>query len=143
MAILGHFGRVVPAAATAAVVGSWSSPVLAYYPSNFLDQIPGPVTTVPLPPAVIDPIVFPPSPPAVPPTVPPYVPPPTIPPTVVPPTVVPPTVVPPAEEPPVCSCSPPTPQGTPEPATLVSGLIGLAVAGGASKARRRLWPTKG
>ncbi len=77
------------------------------------------------------PPVWPVSPPVtvVPPTVPPVVVPPTVPPPPFVPPVVPPVIVPPPVVPPVVV--PPTdPNSTPEPATLVSSVIGLAAAAG-------------
>ena len=76
------------------------------------------------------PPVFPGNPPVT--VVPPTVPPPVIvvPPVVPPPVVVPPVVPPPVVVPPHC----PPPNGVPEPATLISALVGLAAA---AAARRR------
>lgn len=77
------------------------------------------------------PPIWPVSPPVtvVPPTIPPVI----VPPPVIPPVVVPPPVVPPIIVPPVC---PPPVTATPEPATLISGLIGLAAAAGYGLKRR-------
>lgn len=77
------------------------------------------------------PPVFPGSPPVT--VVPPTLPPPVI---VVPPVVPPPVVVPPVVPPPVIVVPPhcPPPNGVPEPATLISALVGL---GAAAVARRR------
>ena len=77
------------------------------------------------PPAVVPPVV---PPPVV--VVPPVAPPPFVPP---PPPVI---VVPPVSPPPIVVSPPPPPTGTPEPATLVSGLIGLAAAAGYGLKRR-------
>lgn len=66
--------------------------------------------------------------------VPPVVPPPIVVPPVVPPPFVPPPVIPP----PPCSCPPVVnpPNSVPEPATLVSAAIGLAVAAGAVRRKK-------
>jgi len=55
---------------------------------------------------------------------------------VVPPVVVPPVVVPPVSPPPIV-VPPVTPPGVPEPATIVTSLIGLAAAAGYRRAVRR------
>ncbi|AWM36220.1 hypothetical protein GobsT_60010 [Gemmata obscuriglobus] len=97
---------------TAAPFAVWVQPAHAFFPPVITS--PPPVVVVPPtlpPPVIVDPPVSPP----------PFVPPPP-PPVVVPP-VVPPVVVPPV-------CPPPPPCGVPEPATVVSGLIGLAAAAG-------------
>lgn len=97
---------------TAAPFALWVQPAQAFFP---------PILTSP-PPVVVVPPISPPPVIVVPPvSPPPFVPPPP-PPVVVPP-VVPPVVVPP-------TCPPPPPCGVPEPATLVSGLIGLAAVAG-------------
>lgn len=80
-----------------------------------------PVTVVPptVPPVIVVPPVSP--PPFVPPTVPPVI--------VVPPVSPPPLVVPPVS---------PPPNGVPEPATVVTALIGLVAAGGYRLTRRQV-----
>jgi hypothetical protein len=87
------------------------------------------------------PPVWPVSPPVtvVPPAVPPVVVPPTVPPPpfVPPPPVVPPVIVPPPVVPPIIVSPPPPPSGTPEPATLVSSVIGLAAAAGYGLRKRK------
>jgi hypothetical protein len=132
MATLAHWSKVVPATAGAFLVG-WTTPAQAFFPSYLPDIVGRPVTTipVPVPPPTNDPPTDIPVPPL------------PVPPTPVPPTPVPPTPVPPPDDnnpptevPPTCECTPNTPNSTPEPATLVSGLIGLGVAG-AVRARRR------
>ena len=129
-----QWGKVVPTAATVAVVGGWSAPAQAFFPSYLPDILNDPVTTVP--PVVVPPPPFPISPPVTPVPPPPFVPPPVVPPVVPPPPPNVPNEVPPV--PPTCSCHPNTPNETPEPATLISGLIGLGVAG-AARGKRRLW----
>src|SRR5438045_915999 len=83
-------------------------------------------------------------PPVVPPgTAPPVGVPPVAPPPFVPP-VVPPVIVPPVTPPPVhghpnpccCYCPPPPPCGVPEPATIVSSLLGFAAFAGYRGTRR-------
>ena len=78
-----------------------------------------PVIHLPPPPVVVPPVVVPPV------VVPPVSPPPFVPP--------PPPVVPPVSPPPITV--PPTP--TPEPATVVSALLGLAAAAGYGLTRRK------
>lgn len=80
------------------------------------------------------PPVFPGSPPVS--VVPPVVPPPVI---VVPPIMPPPVVVPPVMPPPIVipPVSPPPITTTPEPATLVGGLIGLGAVAGYRRLKRR------
>jgi hypothetical protein len=98
----------------------WTPPATAFFPPVW--PISPPVTVVPPtapPPVVVAPPVSPP-PMVVPPTSPP--------PIIVPPVAPPPIVVPPV--------APPPPTGTPEPATLVSGLIGLAALAGYRLKRR-------
>jgi hypothetical protein len=78
-----------------------------------------PVITVPPPPVVVPPVVVPPV------VVPPVSPPPFVPP---------PPVVPPVSPPPITV---PPPPGVPEPATIVTSLIGLAAAAGYGLTRRK------
>lgn len=97
---------------TATPFALWAQPVQAFFP---------PILTSP-PPVVVVPPVSPPPVIVVPPvSPPPFVPPPP------PPVIVVPPVVPPVVVPPHC---PPPPCGVPEPATVVSGLIGLAAVAG-------------
>lgn len=95
----------------------WAAPAQAFFPPMW--PISPPVTVVP--PTSPPPLVV------VPPVVPPVSPPPVI----VPPVSPPPIVIPPVSPPPITT--------TPEPATVVSGLIGLAAAA----AYRRLKRQKG
>jgi hypothetical protein len=85
------------------------------------------------------PPVWPVSPPVVvvPPAVPPVVVPPTVPPPPFVPPVVPPVIVPPPVVPPIIVPPPPPPSTTPEPATVVSTVIGLAAAAGYGLRRRK------
>ena len=104
---------------TAAPFAAWSPAASAFFPPVW--PISPPVVVVPpvlSPPVVVDPPVVPP---------PPFVPPVSPPPVVVPPVLPPPIVVPPVV--------PPT-SATPEPATLVTGLIGLAAVAGYRLKRR-------
>lgn len=96
---------------------AWSPTAAAFFPPVW--PVSPPVTVVPpaIPPVVVPPVVPPP---------------PFVPPSVVPPVVVQPPVVPPVYVPP-----PPPPSGTPEPATVVSSLIGLAAAAGYGLRKRK------
>lgn len=87
----------------------WSPDASAFFPPMW--PVSPPVTVVP---PIVPPVVV------VPPTIPP---PPVLPPVVPPVVVVPPTV--------------PPPTGTPEPATIVSTIIGLAAVGGYALRRRQ------
>ena len=78
---------------------------------------PPPIVGIVVPPLSPPPIIVPPVSP------PPFVPPPP------PPVIVPPVSPPPVLEPPPCSCMSP-PCGVPEPATIITGLNGLAAAAG-------------
>jgi hypothetical protein len=104
--------KLVPAA----VVVLTASPFVAYAPQA----------------QAFFPPVFPGSPPVA--VVPPTVPPPVI---VVPPVVPPPVVVPPVVPPPVIVVPPhcPPPNGVPEPATLISALVGLGAVAVRKKMR--------
>lgn len=109
--------KVIPAAAVGAAVTVYCAPVQAFFPPvpNGSDVVvtPPPISPiVPLPPPVSPPPVAPPPPPIVPPPPPPLVP------------------------PPPCDCDCP-PQSVPEPATVVSGLIGLGAVGLAALRRRK------
>ncbi len=97
---------------TAAPFAVWSSPAQAFFPPVW--SVPQSVTVVPPvnpPPLIVVPPVSPP----------PFVSPPSPPVIVVPPVNPPPIVVPPVS---------PPPNGVPEPATIVTGLIGLAAVAG-------------
>ena len=96
----------------------WSPAATAFFP---------PVWGTTYPPAVVPPV----SPPPVV-VVPPVAPPPFVPPSPPPPVIV---VEPPSPPPPVI-VSPPPPNGVPEPATVVSALLGLAAAAGYGLKRR-------
>ena len=85
--------------------------------------------------AAFFPPVVPPPPVVVPPIVPPVVPPPVVVPPVIPPPFVPPPVVVPPVVPPPVIVDPPC--GVPEPATVVSALVGLAAAAGYRLTRRK------
>jgi hypothetical protein len=106
--------QLIPVATVTLTVGSfavWVPPAQAFFP-----PVPSSPPVVVVPPVSPPPIIV----------VPPVSPPPFVPPPPPPVIVVPPTV-PPVVVPPVC---PPPPSGVPEPATVVSGLIGLAAAAG-------------
>src|SRR5262245_5362835 len=96
----------------------WTPTASAFFPPVW--GVPPPVVVVPpvAPPVVVVPPVSPP----------PFVPPPS-----------PPVIVPPLSPPPIIVVPPvsPPPNGVPEPATVVSGLIGLAAAAGYRFARLR------
>lgn len=102
---------------------------------------PPPVVVVPVSPPPVSPPVSPPpvvvppvSPPPV--VVPPVPPPPFVPPP--PPPSVPPVVTPQGGDPGcTCTCPHPTPQTVPEPATIVSGFLGLSVLGGYAWRRKK------
>jgi len=109
--------RILPTATLTVIPFSWEIPVAqAFFPP----VLPPPVVVVPpvLPPPVVVPPVGPP----------PFVPPPP-PPAIVPPVCPPPVVVPP------CKCNP-RPACVPEPITLVSSVVGLAVVAGYRALRR-------
>src|SRR5436190_13733619 len=89
---------------------AWSPSAGAFFPPVWGTSPPVAV----VPPATPPPVVVPPVAP------PPFVPPPPPPVIVVPPTLPPPIIVTP----------PPPPNGVPEPATVISALLGLAAAGG-------------
>jgi hypothetical protein len=114
--------KLLPAVTVSLTVfpfAAWSPVAEAFFPPVW------PVS----PPTVVVPPVSPPPVIVVPPvSPPPFVPPPPPPVIVVPPVSPPPIIVPPVSPPPMC--------GTPEPATLVSGLIGLAAAAGYGLKRR-------
>jgi hypothetical protein len=115
--------KLLPVATVTLTVGpfaAWSPTADAFFPPVW--PISPPVTVVPptSPPPVV--VVPPVSPPPI--TVPPVSPPPII----VPPVSPPPIVIPPVQPPPITT--------TPEPATLVTGLIGLAAAAGYRLKRR-------
>jgi hypothetical protein len=95
---------------TAAPFALWTPTANAFFPPMW--PVSPPVTV--LPPPVSPPVI---------------VDPPSVPPVIVEPPVVPPVIVVPPSVPPPSS-------GTPEPATLVSGLIGLAAAAGYGLKRR-------
>lgn len=122
MAVLTHWTKVFPATAGAVLVGAWANPAQAFFPSYLPDIVSGPPTSVPLPPPTINIPTGIPVPPVSPPPFTPPVPPPNTD-----------TSVPP---PPPCCCDCNNPTQTPEPATLVTGLIGLGAAGAASRGRR-------
>lgn len=108
---------VVTVSLTTLPFAMWSSNAQAFFPPVW--NVPPPVAAVPPvapPPLIVVPPVAPP----------PFVPPPPPPLIVVPPVVPPPIMVPPI--------SPPC--GVPEPATVVSGLIGLAAMAGYGLRRR-------
>lgn len=135
--------RLMPATGIM-LAGSWVAPAYAFFPpvtnpgtgGGGVSVSPVPPVSQPqvtVPPTIPIPVTPPPPfipvvPQTVPPTVPPVVPP------VVPPTVPP---VTPTED--CCCTSPPpvTPSETPEPATMLSGLIGLGVVAGAAWKRRK------
>lgn len=94
----------------------WSPSASAFFPPVWGTSPPPSVVPVSPPPVVVVPPVAPP----------PFVPPP-------PPPVI---VVPPPPPPPVIVVPPPPPNGVPEPATMISGLIGLAAAAGYGIKRR-------
>lgn len=131
MVIKSRFWKLIPTTAVGAVAFTLSTETAqAFFPPLPLGS--GPVTVSPLPPVNVPttPITpVNPNIPVIPPIVPPVPPPPFVPPPI--PTV--PTTVPPTV-PHVC---PPTPQNVPEPATLVSGFLGLAVLGGVAWKRRK------
>jgi hypothetical protein len=115
--------RLAAVAMAAAVIASCAGRVEARYPPVFLPPPPPPVFTPPPP-------VFTPPPEVTPP-----------PPIVVPPTTQPPTTQPPPTQPP-----PGTPPGgtqnTPEPSSLVIGLLGSGFAGLYSAFRRKRQPAE-
>jgi hypothetical protein len=127
--------RMIPTAAVGAAAFTLTTQtVQAFFPPITAPPAGGPVTvSPPPPPPVIIPVV-----PEVP--VPPVTPPPPVVPPVPPPQFVPPPpppVVPPQGEPDCDCCQPTTPQTVPEPATVVTGLIGLSVLGGYKWTRRK------
>ena len=93
----------------------WAPPAQAFFPPVF----PGSPPVAVVPPTSPPPLVV------VPPVIPPVSPPPVI----VPPVSPPPIVIPPVSPPPITT--------TPEPATVVSGLIGLAAAMAARRLKRQ------
>ncbi len=95
----------------------WSPTATAFFPPVWGTSPPPSVIPVPPPPVV---------------SVPPVMPPPFVPPVVTPPII----VTPPSCPPPVIVTPPQPPNGVPEPATLISGLIGLAAAAGYGIKRR-------
>lgn len=103
---------------------AWAPPAQAFFPPLWGTNPPVavvPPTVIASPPSSLPPLVV--APPVSPP---PFVPPP-------PPAIV---VSPPAAPPPLIVSPPPMPNCVPEPATLVSGLIGLAAAAGYGLKRR-------
>jgi hypothetical protein len=103
---------VLPTVTLTAITYTVSTPTVhAYFPP----VVPQPPSVIVVPPVVNPPVVVPP---------------------VVPPVVVPPVVPPPVVVPPTCHCPPP-PNCVPEPATIISTLLGLAAAGGYGLARRQ------
>jgi len=105
-------------------------PYTVYCPTAyawFPPVVPPPPVVVVVPP-VVPPVVVPPV------VVPPVSPPPFVPPPP-PPVVVPPVCPPPVVVPPTCNCT--GTNSVPEPATIVTALVGLAAAGGYSLTRRK------
>lgn len=121
------------ASGTFGAVTICAGPAAAFFPPVPVDP---PVQIVDRPPTPQPPVIVPPTvPPMVPPvSPPPFVPPPpTSPPPLVPPVVPPPPVV----HPPVdCPPTPQQPQVVPEPMTVVSAGIGLAVVAGWTRRRK-------
>ncbi len=106
---------VVTVTLTAGPFAVWAPSAAAFFPPVW--PITPPVTVVPPvspPPVIVEPPVVPPVSP---------------PPVIVPPVSPPPIVIPPVSPPPITT--------TPEPATLVTGLIGLAAAAGYRLRRRK------
>ncbi len=115
--------KMIPAATVSLTIfpfAAWAPAANAFFPPVWPVSPPTVVVTPPVdpPPVTVPPI----SPP-------PFVPPPPPPVIVVPPYSPPPITVPPVSPPCGCTC-------TPEPATLVSGLIGLATVAGYGLKRR-------
>jgi hypothetical protein len=125
MVVKSRFWKLIPTTAVGAIAFTLSTETAtAFFPPVPIGS--GPVTVSPPPPPPVNIPTVPTTP--VSPTVPPVPPPPFFPPPV--PTG--PTTVPPPVPP--CVCTPP--QSVPEPATIVSGFIGLAVLGGVAWKRR-------